>query len=152
LQVTEGPPGDAGRRWRYLAQRTLLRSLCVGLSALAATLVPDFSTFMVKRKPCFCFVHFFYALLESWSFCQDRLGANIGNSFKNTHRLLMQGLVGSFFVCFVVFVLPIVCDWRLRLLRGERVERWRWLIGGVIAGIGAVVGVVGAVKIVRGMV
>jgi hypothetical protein len=34
----------------------------VGLSALAATLVPDFSTFMVKRKLCFCFVHFMHCL------------------------------------------------------------------------------------------
>ena len=98
---------DGGSRWWYLAKRTLLRSVCVFLTAIAANSIPNFSTFM--------------------------------------------GLVGSLGVCGVVFVLPVACDWRLRKIRGEAVEPWRWIVGGMIVTVGSVVACVGAYQTLKGL-
>ena len=84
------------QRREYLVRRTVLRSCCVGATAVIAVLVPFF--------------------------------------------MAMMGLIGSCCLGVIVFILPVLFDWRLRTLQGAVIERWRWVSGGVIIVTGLVGG------------
>jgi len=93
------------QRRQYLVRRTILRSCCVGVTAVIAVLVPFF--------------------------------------------MEMMGLIGSCCLGVIVFILPVLFDWRLRMLQRAVIERWRWASGGVIIVTGLVGGGIGAVQSIQ---
>jgi hypothetical protein len=62
-----------------------------------------------------------------------------------------MGLVGSCCLTVIVFICPVVFDWRLRKLRGETVSTWSWIGGTLILLTGILGGGIGAEQSIEGL-
>lgn len=61
-------------------------------------------------------------------------------------------LVGALCLSMIVFVLPVIFDWKLRSLNGEKISLLSKVVGPVIILVGAAGGTIGTVQAVRGII
>ena len=61
-------------------------------------------------------------------------------------------LVGALCLSMIVFVLPVIFDWKLRSMNGEPISFWSKVVGPVIILVGLTGGTIGTVQAVRGII